>query len=76
MPSSSSTRYVLSGLIDCTSAPVPLATKGLHGVIVVSYAQGYGVIVIQGVEKKLKEAKVGDMVTVEKLKSIDEKNVS
>ena len=33
-------------------------------------------IIIQGVEAKLKEAKVGDMVTVEKLKSIDEKNVS
>jgi hypothetical protein len=41
-----------------------------------SCVQGYGVIIIQGVEAKLKEAKVGDMVTVEKLKSIDEKNVS
>jgi hypothetical protein len=28
------------------------------------------------VDKKLKEAKAGDMVTVQKLKSLDEKNVS
>ena len=33
-------------------------------------------IVLQGVEVKLKEAKAGDMVTVEKLASIDEKKVS
>ena len=32
-------------------------------------------IVIQGVEAKLKEAKALDMVTVEKLKSLDEKKV-
>lgn len=35
--------------------------------------EGYGVIILQGVEVKLKEAKAGDMVTVEKLTSIDEK---
>jgi len=36
--------------------------------------EGYGVLVLDGVEAKLKEAKAGDMVTKAKLKDIDEQN--
>ena len=39
-----------------------------HTDVFIQLDEGYGVLVLDGVEAKLKEAKAGDMVTKEKLK--------